>query len=88
MKKNEEKGGGKMKNEEIIFIVEEDVDGGYVARALEYGIFTEGDSLEELKQNIRDAMECYFDREEDIPKIIHLHIVKDEVMEWRKVGEE
>jgi predicted RNase H-like HicB family nuclease len=66
---------------EIIFLVEEDIDGGYTAKSLGYSIFTEGESLEELKKNILDALKCHFENEEDIPKIIRLHIVKEEIIE-------
>ncbi|MGC9063720.1 MAG: hypothetical protein ACP5JL_03475 [bacterium] len=38
-----------MEIKEIIFIVEEDLEGGYNARALGYPIFTEGETIEELK---------------------------------------
>ncbi|MDD5483757.1 MAG: 2-oxoisovalerate dehydrogenase [Kiritimatiellae bacterium] len=65
---------------EIIFEVQEDViDGGFVAHALGAGIHTEGDTQEELKTNIRDALECHFDAGE-IPRIVRLHFVRDEVM--------
>ncbi|MBE8538543.1 2-oxoisovalerate dehydrogenase [Geoglobus acetivorans] len=63
---------------EIIFLVEE-TDDGYVARALGHSIFTEADSLEELREMVKDAVECHFD-EEERPKIIRLHIVKQEVL--------
>jgi len=63
---------------EIVFMVEEDPEGGYTARALGYSIFTEADNLEELKESIKDAIRCHFDKEEDIPKIVRLHIVKEE----------
>jgi hypothetical protein len=33
---------------ELIFVVEEDPEGGYTAQALGEGIFTESDSLDEL----------------------------------------
>jgi len=62
---------------EIIFLVEEDEE-GYVARALGYSIFTHGDSIEELKENIKDAVECHFEGER--PKIMRLHIVKQEIL--------
>ncbi|HBA85102.1 MAG TPA: 2-oxoisovalerate dehydrogenase [Verrucomicrobia bacterium] len=66
---------------EIIFeITSDEVDGGYVASALGYGIHTEGDTLEELKTNIRDAMSCHFEQPDEMPKIIRLHFVRDEVM--------
>lgn len=65
---------------EIIFEVQEDViDGGFVAHALGPGIHTEGDTLDDLKANIRDALECHFDGTE-IPRIVRLHFVRDEVM--------
>ncbi len=64
---------------ELIFIVEEDVDGGYNANALGLSLFTQGDTMDELKLNIRDAIKCHFDNEADIPKIIRLHQVKEEV---------
>jgi hypothetical protein len=64
---------------EIIFLVEEAVEGGYTAKALGESILTEADSLEEIKVNIRQAVECHFD-EADIPKLIRLHIVKDELI--------
>jgi predicted RNase H-like HicB family nuclease len=46
---------------EIIFIIENSDEGGYTAKALGYSIFTEGETLEELKGNIRDAVKCHFD---------------------------
>jgi hypothetical protein len=64
---------------EIIFLVEEAVEGGYIAKALGESIVTEGDSIEEIKVNVKEAVECHFD-EADIPKIIRLHIVKDELI--------
>ena len=63
---------------EIIFLVEESLDGGYEARALGYSIFTEADTYEDIKGSIRDAVSCHF--EDDIPSIIRIHFVKDEVM--------
>ena len=66
---------------EIIFEVKEDeLDGGYTASALGYGIHTEGDTLDELRANIREAVECYFEKPVEVPKIVRLHFVRDEVM--------
>jgi hypothetical protein len=65
---------------EIIFEIQEDViNGGLVANALGVGIHTEGDTLDELKSNIRDALECHFDKAE-MPHVVRLHFVRDEVM--------
>ena len=49
---------------EIIFIVETAPEGGWVARALGYSIFTEAEELDELRAMIRDAGKpCYVDGE-------------------------
>jgi hypothetical protein len=66
-------------HKEIIFLVEESPEGGYEARALGYAIFTEADSFEELKIQVRDAVRCHFE-EEDRPTMIRLHLVKEEVL--------
>jgi predicted RNase H-like HicB family nuclease len=55
---------------EIIFLVEEDAEGGYVAKALGYSIFTQAESIEELKEKIKDALKCHFDDEAEIPPTI------------------
>jgi predicted RNase H-like HicB family nuclease len=46
---------------EIIFLVDEADDGGYTAIAVGHSIFTEADTLDELRQNVREAVECHFD---------------------------
>jgi hypothetical protein len=63
---------------EIIFVVEEAVEGGYNARALGAGIFTQADSLPDLRDAVRDAVHCHFD-EGEAPKIIRLHFTREEV---------
>ncbi len=62
-----------MKVQEIIFVVEEDPEGGYNARALGQSIFAQGDTFQELKDNIKDTLECHFVRKDDIPGIVRLH---------------
>lgn len=64
---------------EVIFLVEESPEGGYQARALGYPIFTEADSLEDLRGMVQDAVMCHFDPA-DKPSLVRLHIVKDEVI--------
>jgi predicted RNase H-like HicB family nuclease len=65
---------------EIIFEVREDeVDGGYTAAALGHGIHTEGNTLAELRANVREAVEAFFDETMDAPRVIRLHFVRDEV---------
>ena len=64
---------------EIIFLIENAIEGGYTARALGESIFTEGDDLVTLRANIRDAVDCHFDVS-DKPKVIRLHFVSEEVI--------
>jgi hypothetical protein len=68
-----------VKSSEIIFSVEESPEGGYEAHALGYPIFTEADSVPELKEMVRDAVRCHFDTGA-IPSVIRLHFVRDEVI--------
>ena len=64
---------------EIIFLIEEAGEGGFTARALGESIFTEADTLDALRQQMRDAVNCHFD-EGKAPKVIRLHFVRDEVL--------
>lgn len=64
---------------EIIFIIEDSDEGGYTAKALDYSIYTEGETLDEIKENIKDAVKCHFGAKK-FPHIVRLHMVKDEVM--------
>ena len=61
-----------MKVQEIIFVVEESPVSGHNARALQ-SIFAQGDTFQELKDNIKDTLECAFVRKDDIPGIVKLH---------------
>ncbi len=68
---------------EIIFEVREDeIDGGFVATALGYSIATQGDTLEEIREMVRDAVRCHFGDGEagSMPNIIRLHFVRDEAI--------
>jgi hypothetical protein len=65
---------------ELVFQVEEDADGGFTAKAAGAAIFTEADSIEELRRNVREAVECYYDRPSDMPKVIRLHFIREEVI--------
>jgi hypothetical protein len=64
---------------ELIFLIEEAPEGGYIARALGYSIFTEAESIEVLRVQIRDAVKCHFE-EGQSPKVIRLHFVREEVI--------
>jgi len=65
---------------EVIFLVEDAPEGGYTARALGPSIFTEGDTLDDVRRNVREAVDCHFE-EADRPQIIRLHFVREEVIQ-------
>ena len=57
---------------EVVFVVEEDVvDGGFVATAVGEAIFTQGATIEELREMVRDAVQCHFEPGE-VPTVIGL----------------
>jgi hypothetical protein len=64
--------------EEVIFLVEESPEGGFTAKALGVSIFSEADSMEQLRIEVVDAVRCHF--EDEKRRIIRLHIVKEEVI--------
>ena len=68
-----------MSQSEIIFSVQESPEGGYEARALGHSIFSQADTLDQLKAMLRDAVGCHFNDGEK-PSVIRLHLVKDEVI--------
>jgi predicted RNase H-like HicB family nuclease len=55
---------------EIVFIIEESQDGGFFARAVNHSIFTQGDTLPELKTMIGDAVRCHFE-EAEMPNLLY-----------------
>ena len=66
---------------EIVFEVSEDeVDGGYSASAIGYGIHTQGETIQEIRENVQEAFECYFDGVVARPELIRLHFVHGEVL--------
>lgn len=68
-----------MTESELVFVVEEAPEGGYLARALSPAIFTEADDLDSVRAMVRDAVVCHFD-EADRPRVIRLHLVRDELL--------
>jgi len=65
---------------EIVFVVEEDPEGGLTARALGESIFTQADDMAGLREMVRDAVRCHFPDADARPKMIRLHFVSDEVI--------
>ena len=64
---------------EVIFLVEEAPEGGYVARALGLSIFVEADTIDAVHAQVRDAVRCHFEDGQS-PKVIRLHFARDEVI--------
>ena len=65
---------------EIVFVVEEDPEGGFVARAVGEGIHTQADDMAGLRSAVRDAVKCHFHKAKTRPRAIRLHLVRDEVI--------
>jgi predicted RNase H-like HicB family nuclease len=64
---------------EIVFSVTQESDGGYVAECLSHDIFTQGNTWEALRQNVREAVSAFFfDRPK--PNAVRLHLVRDELL--------
>ena len=68
-----------MTNEIIFEVHEDDIDGGYTAHALGFAIHTQGETLDDIRTHVREAVDCYFEPEA-LPKLIRLHFVHDEVL--------
>jgi hypothetical protein len=64
---------------EIIFLIEDAPEGGFIARALDVSIFTEADDINNLHNKVRDAVDCHFEPSSK-PKIIRLHFVREEAI--------
>jgi hypothetical protein len=66
---------------EILFVIEESPEGGYTPHAVQASITTEADTLDELREMVRDAVRCHFDdNDAERPQAIRLHFVYDEVI--------
>ena len=64
---------------ELVILVEEAPEGGFTARALGAAVFTEADTLDALREAIRDAVRCHFEAGDD-PRMLRLHVVRDELI--------
>ena len=64
--------------EEIIFLVEENKEGGFIAKALNVSIYTQALTIDGLKEAVKDAVNCHFD--DEVKRTIRLQIVKEEII--------
>ncbi len=64
---------------ELVFEVAQEADGGFTAKALGESIFTQANTWEELRANVKEAVQAfYFDSV--APASIRLHLTRDEVV--------
>jgi predicted RNase H-like HicB family nuclease len=64
---------------EIVFSITQEADGGFAAECLSEDIFTQGNTWDELRENVREAVSAYF-FDQAKPTLIRLHLVRDEVL--------
>lgn len=65
--------------DELIFEVTQDANGGFTAECLTESVFAQGDSWEELREQVRESVIAFFfDRPK--PRCVRLHLVRDEVL--------
>ncbi len=65
---------------ELLFIVTENPGGGYSAQAVGQSVFTQADTDDELERNVREAVRGHFDDPEQLPRVLHLHFVRDKTI--------
>ena len=64
---------------EFVFEVTQETDGGFVAECLTESIVTQADTWDELRRNVKEAVEAYcFDKPQS--SVIRLHLIRDEVL--------
>jgi predicted RNase H-like HicB family nuclease len=71
-----------LRHTELVFEVTEEADGGYVAECLTESIVTQGDTWEELRAMVKDAVDAYF-FDGPKPEWIRLHLVHNEVLSMK-----
>ena len=65
--------------DEFVFEITQETDGGFVAECLTESLFTQADSWDELRRNVKEVVEAYcFDRTQ--ASVIRLHLIRDEVL--------
>lgn len=65
---------------ELIFEIRDAEEGGFFARALGHPIFTQGDTWDELRANLVEAVSLHFDDAATRPRLVQMHYVKDELI--------
>lgn len=64
---------------ELVFEITQEADGGDCAERLTAEIFTQADTWDQLRENVREAVRGYF-FDGLLPDRIRLHLVRDEML--------
>ena len=65
---------------ELVFEVTQEEDGGFCAECLTENIFTQGDTWDDVRKNVQEAVRAYYFDQPATPRRIRLHLVRDEVL--------
>jgi predicted RNase H-like HicB family nuclease len=65
---------------ELIFEIRDAEEGGFYARALGHSIFTQGETWDELRGNVLEAVSLHFEDATARPRLVQMHYVKDELI--------
>jgi predicted RNase H-like HicB family nuclease len=65
---------------ELIFEIRDAEEGGFYARALGHSIFTQGETWDEPRGNVLEAVSLYFEDAAARPRLVQMHYVKDELI--------
>ncbi len=71
-----------MSRTEINFfcVAGDEVDGGDSANAPGYGIHTQGGSVEDVRRNVLEAVDCLFGDTRERPNLIGTHLVRGAIL--------
>jgi predicted RNase H-like HicB family nuclease len=65
---------------ELIFEIRDAEEGGFYARALGHGIFTQAETWDELRANVLEAVSLHFEDASSRPRLVQIHYVRDELI--------
>ena len=65
---------------ELVFELTQEEDGGFCAECLPENIFTQGNTWEAVRENVREAVRGYCFDQPQAPQRIRLHLVRDELL--------
>ncbi len=65
---------------DLIFEIRDAEEGGFYARALGHAIFTQGETWDELRANVMEAVSLHFEDAATRPRLVQMHYVIDELI--------